>query len=198
MLRGRDFVSFRGQGNGAHDVSSLALDNDRIRSAFDAIVLPHLNAITTYARWLARDRDVADEIVQDTMLRALRAFGSFRGQDPKPWLLTIVRNRFYSVIRQRNRHYRSPRSSELCDSTQDPMGSDPESLLSHRELIRTIDGLIASLPHEFREVLLLRERDQLSYREISERACIPVGTVMSRLHRARAMLRACQPPADFS
>lgn len=169
------------------------------RRDFDTIILPHLSAVTAYAKSLARDRDIADELVQDTMLRALRAFASFRGgQDPKPWLLTIVRNRFYSVIRDRNRRLRFLQTRGLYEvlNTPDSVGSDPESVTACRELMCTVDDLIAALPHEFREVLVLRGLDELSYREISERIDIPVGTVMSRLHRARAMLRTCL--ADFS
>ena len=169
------------------------------RSDFDAIVLPHLSAVTAYAMWLARDRDIADELVQDTMLRALRAFETFRGQDPKPWLLTIVRNRFYSVMQGRNRRVRFLKAHGLYQEVNGRSSAefDPESLMARRELVQTVDGLIADLPYEFREILVLR-LDELSYREISERANVPLGTVMSRLFRARAMLRSCLPAVDFS
>lgn len=169
------------------------------RRDFETIILPHLGAVTAYAKSLARDHDIADELVQDTMLRALRAFGSFKGQDAKPWLLAIVRNRFYSIIWRRNRLFHLLKLRGPCEeeSTPDLAELDPESWIARRELMRTVDGHIAGLPHEFREVLVLRELGELSYREISERINVPLGTVMSRLHRARAILRSCLTPADF-
>ena len=195
---GRARLSVRRRGNCTRE-RHASDDDARARADFDRIILPHLDAVTTYARWLTRDRDTADDIVQDTMLRAFRAFASFKGEDAKPWLLTIARNRFYSHMRRRNRGFRLRESDVIGDdgTADDLPGSDPESSLARRELLRTVEKRIASLPSEFREVLLLRELNDLSYREISERTSIPVGTVMSRLHRARAILRARLPPAEF-
>ena len=169
------------------------------RRDFETIILPHLNAVTAYAKSLARDRDIAEELVQDTMLRALRAFGGLKGQDAKPWLFAIARNRFYSIIHRRNRrfHVLKPRGPGEEESVPDSAESDPESIIVRRELMRAVDEHIAALPHEFREVMVLRGSDELSYREISERTNVPLGTVMSRLHRARAILRSCLTPADL-
>jgi RNA polymerase sigma-70 factor (ECF subfamily) len=135
----------------------------------------------------------AEDIVQDAVLRALKALDGFRGQDAKPWLLAIVRNCSRTVASKgRGRSALSLDDAESSGTFIDAFVSqepDPEVATIGRERSRNVNETIASLPDEFREVLILRELEELSYREIAEIAKVPIGTVMSRLSRARAMLK---------
>ena len=162
------------------------------RARFEALVLPHLDAAYRFARWLCRSSGEADDIVQEACLRAFRGFDAFRGGDVKAWLLTIVRNCHATAMQQQQRratvplpddHEETLRSADLTASP------DPESASAAEGERRTLDRLIAALPQEHREVLLLRELEDMSYREIAAVAQVPIGTVMSRLARARAALR---------
>ena len=150
--------------------------------------MPHLDAVNNFAQWLARDRDLADDIVQDAMLRAFRAFDRIRNEDAKPWLMQIVRNCHRTAIAQRNRrgHVPLPEEDNASMATEGP---DPEAAAVSASESRKLEIAIATLPQEFRETLILRELEELSYREIADIVGIPIGTVMSRLARARAMLR---------
>jgi RNA polymerase sigma factor (sigma-70 family) len=165
------------------------MDDRRLR--FEAQILSHLDAAHNLARWLARDADLAADIVQDAILRAYRAFDAVRGDDAKPWLLAIVRNCHRSALQQRKRRAHVPLPGEEEDSvdTLAAEGLDPEAAAISTDNARKLDTLIATLPVEFRETLILREMEDLSYREIAEVSGVPVGTVMSRLARARALLR---------
>jgi RNA polymerase sigma factor (sigma-70 family) len=167
-------------------------EHDRARRFRDA-ALPYLDDVFTLARYLMRNVPDAEDAVQECYLRALRHFDSYRGPAMKPWLLTILRNVCNAEFARRGRQ-------ELvadCDESkaeapplwQEPQAS-PESILLRQHDGETIRNLIAALPHQFREIIVLREINNLSYQEIAEVAGIPVGTVMSRLARARAMLRA--------
>ena len=153
--------------------------------------MPHLDAATNLARWLARDRDLADDVVQDAMLRAFRAFDRIRGEDAKPWLLQIVRNCHRTALSQRKRrgHVPLPEESDVSMSALKANDPDPETTAVSTGESRRLEAAIAALPEEFRETLVLREMEELSYREIADAVGIPIGTVMSRLARARAMLR---------
>jgi RNA polymerase sigma-70 factor (ECF subfamily) len=154
-------------------------------------VLPHLDAAYRFARWLCRSSSDADDIVQEAFLRAFRAFDGLRGGDVKAWLLTIVRNCHATAMQQQQRRATVPLPEdheEALASTHAP-SPDPESLSAADEQRRRLGRLIADLPEEHREVLLLREMEDLSYREISAVTQVPIGTVMSRLARARAALR---------
>jgi RNA polymerase sigma-70 factor (ECF subfamily) len=135
----------------------------------------------------------AEDIVQDAMLRALKALDGFRGTDAKPWLLAIVRNCCRTVAsRSRGRAAFSLDDAESSGTFMDAFTSQdptPEAVAIDRERNQTINEAIARLPDEFREVLILRELEELSYREIAEIAKLPIGTVMSRLSRARTMLK---------
>jgi RNA polymerase sigma-70 factor (ECF subfamily) len=170
-------------------------------TAFHETVLPHLDAAYNLARFLTRDADAADDIVQDAFLRAFRAFDGFRGGDARAWLLTIVRNcvRNWAGERNRARAFCEPlgtapqtesaadaeaRESEVWDPDQDT----PESTLLRDSEASLIRRLIEALPEAFREVLILREFDGLSYKQIADITATPIGTVMSRLARARQML----------
>ena len=159
---------------------------DDRRRRFEAQALPHLDAAYNLARWLARSPVDAEDIVQDAMLRAFRAFDGFRGGDAKPWLLAIVRNccRNTGVDTRRRAHVPLPENDAIASS--DP---NPEAEAVRASESRKLNGAIALLPNEFREVLLLREMEEMSYREIADATGAPIGTVMSRLARARTMLK---------
>jgi RNA polymerase sigma factor (sigma-70 family) len=163
------------------------------RRRFEAQALPHLDAAYNLAKWLARPPLDADDIVQDAMLRAYRAFDSFRGDNVKPWLLSIVRNCFLTAAGQ-TRHTRNvPLPSDGEIGSDDPAlvadAPDPEVAAIRAEEGRRLADVVAQLPQEFREVLVLREMEDLSYREIAQITGSPIGTVMSRLARARGMLK---------
>jgi RNA polymerase sigma-70 factor (ECF subfamily) len=148
------------------------------------LVLPHLDAAYRFARWLSRSSGETDDIVQEAFLRAFRAFDTFRGGDVKAWLLTIVRNCHATAMQQQQRRATVP----LPEDHEEP-GPDPESVSAAEDERRTLERLIAALPEEHREVLLLRELEDMSYREIAAVTQVPIGTVMSRLARARGALR---------
>lgn len=155
------------------------------RRRFEAVALPHLDAAYSLARWLSRSPSDADDVVQDAMLRAFRAFGTFRGESVRPWLLAIVRNCFHDHAVQARRH--RPHI-EVPDEAPDeaPTPEERAAIASER---RRLDRMLALLPQDYREVLVLRELQDLSYREIADQVGVPVGTVMSRLARARALLK---------
>jgi RNA polymerase sigma-70 factor (ECF subfamily) len=161
---------------------------DDRRRRFEAQALPHLDAAYNLARWLSRSPADADDIVQDAMLRAFRAFDGFRGGDIKAWLLTIVRNCSRNVGSDTKRRGHTPLPEEDANPLVSPDAS-PEMLAMRASESRKLDEAIALLPNEFREVLILREIEDMSYREIAEVTGVPIGTVMSRLARARAMLK---------
>src|SRR4051812_34585675 len=156
---------------------------DDRRRRFEAQALPHLDAAYNLARWLSRSPADADDIVQDAMLRAFRAFDGFRGGDIKAWLLTIVRICWLSAGAANRRGHTPLEDQELVAE------GDPEGSAIQQGAKRRLDALVAQLPEEFREVLILREMEDMSYREIAEVTGTPIGTVMSRLARARALLR---------
>jgi len=158
---------------------------DDRRRRFEAQALPHLDAAYNLARWLSRSPVDADDIVQDAMLRAFRAFDGFRGGDAKAWLLTIVRNCWLSAAAATRRRGHTSLEDENLEAPE----SDPEATAIQAGAKRKLDAMIAALPEEFREVLILREMEDMSYREIAGITGTPIGTVMSRLARARALLR---------
>jgi RNA polymerase sigma factor (sigma-70 family) len=166
-------------------------DSDR---RFETEVLPCLDAAYSLARWLLRDEHVAEDVVQDAYLRAFRYFGSFRGDDPRPWLLGIVRNCCYSWFAQqkRAREFESDiddADAPALDAHERPQ--TPETLLIQKVERAQVTAAIAGLPIAFREVLVLREIEELSYEDIARVLDIPKGTVMSRLSRARRQLQDC-------
>ena len=163
------------------------------RRRFEAQALPHLDAAYNLARWLVRPPLDAEDIVQDAMLRAYRAFDTVRGENVKAWLLTIVRNCFLTAAEQNKNRQNSPLPADdeisAGDSALIAGDADPEATVIQDQTRRHLDRLLSALPHDFREVLVLRELEDLSYSEIAKIVGIPVGTVMSRLARARALLR---------
>ena len=157
---------------------------------FEAIVLPQLGAAYNLARWLTRNDHDAEDVVQEAYLRAFRFFDGFRGGDVRAWLMTIVRNTYYTWLS--NNRLRNV-SASIEDESLDLESNAPNPELnaiktSERERLK---GAIEELPAEFREVLILRELEGMSYKEISDITDIPIGTVMSRLARARKRLQQC-------
>jgi len=155
-------------------------------SRFAEIVLPHLDAGYNFARWLTRSRPDAEDVVQEACARALRYIAGFHGESGRAWFLAIVRNAAYDWL-ERNR------SGELSDEASIEDVADesatPEAIVIRRAEGRMLAQAIAALPVGYREVLILRELEELSYKEIARVADIPVGTVMSRLARARGLLQ---------
>jgi RNA polymerase sigma-70 factor, ECF subfamily len=165
---------------------------DDRRGRFEAQVMPHLDAAYRFARWLTRSPAEADDVVQEAFLRAFRGFDSLRGADARAWLLAIVRNCHATALKQQQRRGFVP----LPEEHDAQFGSetiaavpDPESASAAEDDKRTLARLIAALPEEHREVLLLREMEDMSYGEIATVTQVPIGTVMSRLSRARAALK---------
>ncbi len=161
---------------------------DDQRRNFEATALPHMDAAYNLARWLSRSSADADDIVQDAMLRAFRGFGGFRGENVRPWLLAIVRNCWRSRAADTQRRGHTVLSAE-DDRPLVADGPDPETEALRASESRRLAAVITGLPEDFREVLILREMEDMSYLEIAETTGVPIGTVMSRLARARAMLR---------
>jgi len=165
---------------------------DDKRGRFEAQVLPHLDAAYRLARWLSRSPGDADDAVQEAILRAFRAFDALRGADAKAWLLAIVRNCSSTALREKQRRAFVPLPAE--DEGEDGAAMiattpDPESAALRRDDARTLDRLMAALSEEHREILVLREIEDMDYREIATVTNLPIGTVMSRLARARAALK---------
>jgi RNA polymerase sigma-70 factor (ECF subfamily) len=159
---------------------------------FERAVLPHLNAAYNLARWLTRNDADAEDVVQEAILRAFRYFEGFSGENPKAWLLSILRNTCFTWLSRNRPAEMAPLDDALSDSVAlaDEGGvQTPERAILAADERGRLDRLIAALPAEFREVIVLREQEELSYREISEIIAVPVGTVMSRLARARNRLR---------
>ena len=168
-------------------------EHERARRFRDA-ALPHLDDVFTLARYLLRNAADAEDAVQECYLRALRHFDSYRGPAMKPWLLTILRNVCNAEFARRSRqaltdHDSTDAGTEDAPLWQEPQAS-PEAALLRQHDAATMRTLVAALPQPFREILVLREISDLSYQDIARVAGVPVGTVMSRLARARSMLRA--------
>jgi RNA polymerase sigma factor (sigma-70 family) len=164
---------------------------------FEDLFLPYIDAAYSLARFISRDPSAADDIVQESFLRAFRSFASYRGGDAKAWLLTIVRNCSFDWMKAKGVRggqgvgQGSDRGraiavapEELPDCTQD----GPEASVLRENEIAEVRAMIGRLPEPFRETLVLRELEELSYKQIAEVTGVPVGTVMSRLARARRML----------
>src|ERR1700733_13652326 len=173
-----------------------ALPHDDRRRRFELLALPHLDAAHNLARWLAGNTTDADDVVQDAYLRAYRYFDSFQGGNFRVWLLTIVRNAFITWVKE-NRSGRmmfvpDTPVADNADKEETMWGSrprDPEAMLLESIDSQTLGRLMEQLPTEYREVLLLREVEDLAYKQIAEVTGMPIGTVMSRLSRARVNLR---------
>jgi RNA polymerase sigma factor (sigma-70 family) len=166
---------------------------DGKRARFEAVVLPHLDAAYRFARWLSYAPGDADDVVQEAMLRAFRGFDALRGSDVKAWLLAIVRNCHLTAAKQQQRRGFVPLPEENDAQDGYAMSAttpNPEDDSIRRDEQRTLERLIAALPEEHRTVLVLREIEEMDYRQIAQASNVPIGTVMSRLARSRAALKA--------
>jgi RNA polymerase sigma factor (sigma-70 family) len=155
---------------------------------FRQALLPHMDAAYAFARFLARDPTTAEDLVQDAYLRAYRGFRGFRGGDAKAWLFAIVRSSFLTWARSR-RDWHDLSELEDSPAAADPARS-PEEILVRQADDAAVRAAVDALPDPFREALVLRELQEMSYRQIAEITGAPIGTVMSRLARARQMLTA--------
>jgi RNA polymerase sigma factor (sigma-70 family) len=173
------------------------LNLQRRTSRFREIALPHLKAAYRLAHWLTRSHHDAEEVVQEAYLNAFKFFDGYRGGDAQAWVLSIVRNTGYTWLRQHRRLELQEPFDEALHSVavadrsaddRDQCENNPETLLLRRADARWVRSAIETLPVEYREALILRELEELSYKEIAVIAEIPIGTVMSRLARARALL----------
>ena len=155
---------------------------------FENTVLPHLDAAYNLARWMTRNDHDAEDVVQDAMLRAFKFFDGFRGGSSRSWLLSIVRNACLDWFEKNRKLEFSATFDDAAHAVVDE-SAGPETHLLLKADRAVVRDAIAELPVEFREIIVLREMEDLSYKEISEVAGIPIGTVMSRLARARKMLQ---------
>jgi RNA polymerase sigma-70 factor (ECF subfamily) len=164
------------------------------RQAFETLVLPHLDAAYNLARWLLRSEQAAEDAAQEASMRALRYIGTLRGDDARPWLLGIVRNTCFTMLeRTRNQ----PQWVDFDDAefeaalVEAPQhGADPVLQLQQQRVRLQVDAAIRALSPPLREVIVLREFEDLDYAQIAKIVAVPIGTVMSRLARAREKLRA--------
>lgn len=162
-----------------------------IAERFRQTMLPHLDAAYRFARYLSRDATAADDIVQDGYLRAYRAFGTYRGEADRAWLFAILRNCWRDWTRAQR-----PAGGDAVEEAIDDV--TPETILLRHGTIASVRQAIEALPAPFREVIVLRELEEMSYREIAMLTDVPIGTVMSRLARGRQLLTALLGAAETS
>ena len=170
-----------------------------VAQRFKALVLPHLSSAFNLARWLTRNDHDAQDVVQEAYLRAYKFFPGFRGEDPRSWLLAIVRNTFYTWYQQ-NRGQASAtvfdEEIHRAEMAAPHPHDNPEAMLIRSESQKRVHQALRALPLEFREVVMLRELEELSYKQIAAVVGIPMGTVMSRLGRGRQLLATLLAPMD--
>jgi RNA polymerase sigma-70 factor, ECF subfamily len=159
------------------------------RERFEQAVLPHLDAAYNLARWLTRNDHDAQDVTQEAFLRAFRFFDGYQGGNMRSWLLTIVRNTCYTWMHQNRPPEAAVEFDEEIHSEESSGGADPELQVLASADKDTVQRALAELPEIFREVLVLREMEGMSYKEIADVASVSIGTVMSRLARARTRLR---------
>jgi RNA polymerase sigma-70 factor (ECF subfamily) len=172
------------------------MEDDENRQRFLQLAMPHAGAAYNLARWLTQNEQDAQDVVQESMMRALRYIGKFRGDNARPWLLQIVRHACFSWLKENRPAERTylDADDEALQAIPAPAGDEPQTMTLRKAERLEINQAIAALPVPYREVLVLRELEDLSYADIARIAEIPVGTVMSRLSRARGLLRAALMP----
>jgi RNA polymerase sigma factor (sigma-70 family) len=158
--------------------------------SFEEAMLPHLDAAHNLARWLLRNEQDAQDVVQEAYLRAFKSFSGFHGSNGRAWLLTIVRNTSYTLLKK-NKVVDLTTAYDEEIHTADPNSVSPATILEQSENAEVVRKAMDELPTEFREILVLRHLEGLSYKEIADVAQLAPGTVMSRLARARAKLKEC-------
>ncbi|WP_027799322.1 sigma-70 family RNA polymerase sigma factor [Paraburkholderia dilworthii] len=167
---------------------------------FETLLLPHMNSAFNVARWLTHNDQDAQDVVQEAYIRAFRFFGGFRGEDARAWLLSIVRNTFYTWHQQNRGHAADTTEFEEDMHSQETTTADrddsPEAMLTRSQNRKRVHEALQGLRLEYREVIVLRELEELSYKEIADIVGIPIGTVMSRLGRGRQRLAALLAPTD--
>jgi RNA polymerase sigma factor (sigma-70 family) len=174
----------------ACDVNNSEINSESRLRLFEEIILPHLNAAYNLARWLTRNEHDAQDVVQEAYLRAFRFFDSYKGGDGKSWLLEIVRNTCFTWRRREKRNLTTVVFDEAAHTSSAHPPNQEEALVEAAN--RTIlQNCIERLPEGFREVLVMRDLEEMSYRQIAEVAGLPAGTVMSRLSRARKRIEEC-------
>ena len=164
------------------------LEEPNQQARFEETMMPHLDAAYNLARWLTRNEHDAQDVVQDAFLRAFKYFGGFHGGNSRSWLLSIVRNTAYTWLQKNRKQELATVPDEEMHDIEDT-SSNPEVLLLNNSDRQEIRRAVEQLPVEFREVMILRELEGMSYKEIAEMADVPIGTVMSRLARARKQLQ---------
>jgi len=158
------------------------------QDSFETAVLPHLDAAFNLARWLMRNAQDAEDVVQEAVLRALTYYPGFRGENPRGWLLQIVRNAAYAAMKLNPGDSRvAANDDQALPELVDPADDPEASLIKERDRLH-VATLLAGLPVELRETVVLREMEEMSYKEIAQITAAPIGTVMSRLWRARRLL----------
>jgi len=178
----------------------MSVEKELKARRFQQVIMPHLDAAYNLARWLTRNDSDAQDVVQEACMRAFKYFDGFEGENPSAWLLAIVRNSCFTWMRRNHPSEVVAGSEAITDETtasgatilgvdNRELSSDPETLLIERRDRMQANELVQRLPAEYREVIVLREIEDLSYREIADVVGIPIGTVMSRLARARKMLQ---------
>ena len=172
------------------------MENQGHHGDFEQVMLPHLDAAHNLARWLVRDPSIAEDVVQDAYERACKYFATFRGGSGRTWLLQIVRNTAYSTLKAQQRRMEVSLSSGKRAADEDGVDMDipdsspgPEATLAQRQELAALDDALDALPVGWRECLILREVEALSYKEMAQIMDVPIGTVMSRLSRARQVLQ---------
>jgi RNA polymerase sigma factor (sigma-70 family) len=165
------------------------MDPARKLALFEQSIVPHLNAAFNLARWLTRNSHDAEDLVQESYLRAFRSFETFQGQDGKAWLLTVVRNTCFTWLKKKGGRSAVEFDEQMHSSADDTPNA--ESVLLNQSALGSLNDCLEALPVEFRETIILRELEELSYKEIADIVRVPVGTVMSRLARGRKRLQQC-------
>lgn len=159
-----------------------------VTGGFDEVVLPHLDAAYRLALWLVRNEHDAEDVVQDALMNALRYFRTFTGGNGRAWFLQIVRNTCWAWLQKSSQAPSDPFDEEQHSEAR-PIFADPEALLLHTDDVALIERAMQHLPDRFRELLVLRELEELSYRELADVMEVPIGTIMSGLSRARQAFR---------